>query len=128
MVFLIDDGEEAGLLGAEGFIADPARSHDAAFVINMEARGTTGTPFTGTLTNFVRQVLSQQGEAATSAQQLSDGQGVVLNTLKQKVTATSGVNIDDEMAHLLALQNAYSANARVMSTVKDMYTALLQAM
>jgi flagellar hook-associated protein 1 FlgK len=38
------------------------------------------------------------------------------------------VNIDEEMAHLLALQNAYSANARVMSTVKDMYTALMQAM
>jgi len=44
------------------------------------------------------------------------------------MSATSGVNIDEEMAHLLALQNAYSANARVMSTVKDMYTALLQAM
>ena len=44
------------------------------------------------------------------------------------MNSTSGVNIDEEMAHLLALQNAYSANARVMSTVKDMYTALLQAM
>lgn len=45
VVFLIDDGEESGLLGAEGFIADAARSKDAAFIINMEARGTTGTPF-----------------------------------------------------------------------------------
>lgn len=90
--------------------------------------GTTGAPFTGTLTNFVRQVLSQQGEAATAAKQLADGQDVVLNTLKQKVTATSGVNIDDEMAHLLALQNAYSANARVMSSIKQMYDTLIQAM
>jgi flagellar hook-associated protein 1 FlgK len=53
---------------------------------------------------------------------------VVLNTLQNKMNATSGVNIDDEMAHLLALQNAYSANARVMSAIKDMYTALLQSM
>ena len=90
--------------------------------------GTTGAPFTGTLTNFARQILSQQGEAATSAQQLADGQDVVLNTLKQKVTATSGVNIDDEMAHLLALQNAYSANARVMSSIKQMYDLLMQSM
>ncbi|HEX7838963.1 MAG TPA: M28 family peptidase, partial [Kofleriaceae bacterium] len=45
VVFLIDDGEEAGLLGAEGFVADSARSKDAAFVINLEARGTGGTPF-----------------------------------------------------------------------------------
>ena len=32
------------------------------------------------------------------------------------------------MAHLLALQNAYSANARVMATVKHMYDVLIQAM
>jgi flagellar hook-associated protein 1 FlgK len=90
--------------------------------------GTTSTPFTGTLLNFAKQFISQQGEAATAAKQLADGQDVVLNTLQQKVTATSGVNIDDEMAHLLALQNAYSANARVMSSIKQMYDTLLQAM
>lgn len=90
--------------------------------------GTTGAPFTGTLTNFVKQFISQQGEAANAAKQLSDGQTVVLNTLQQKVTDASGVNIDDEMAHLLQLQNAYSANARVMSSIKQMYDTLIQAM
>jgi flagellar hook-associated protein 1 len=90
--------------------------------------GTTGAPFTGTLLNFAKQFISQQGEAATSAKQLADGQGVVLNTLQNKMNATTGVNIDDEMAHLLALQNAYSANARVMSSIKQMYDLLLQAM
>src|SRR5215470_14138106 len=45
VVFLIDDGEEEGLLGAEGFVADTARSADAAFFINLEARGTSGTPY-----------------------------------------------------------------------------------
>ena len=90
--------------------------------------GTTGTPFTGTLTNFAKQFISQQGEAATAAKQLADGQAVVLNTLQKKVTDASGVNIDDELAHLLALQNAYSANARVMSSIKQMYDTLIQAM
>jgi flagellar hook-associated protein 1 FlgK len=90
--------------------------------------GTTGAPFTGTLLNFTRQFISQQGEAATAAKQLADGQDVVLNTLQEKMSATSGVNIDDEMAHLLALQNAYSANARVMSSIKQMYDTLMQAM
>ena len=90
--------------------------------------GTTGAPFTGTLTNFAKQFISQQGEAATAAKQLADGQDVVLNTLQNKLSATSGVNIDDEMAHLLALQNAYSANARVMSSIKQMYDTLIQSM
>ena len=90
--------------------------------------GTTGAPFTGTLINFAKQFISQQGEAATAAKQLADGQDVVLNTLQKKMTRRSGVNIDDEMAHLLALQNAYSANARVMSSIKQMYDTLIQAM
>ena len=31
------------------------------------------------------------------------------------------------MAHLLSLQNAYAANARVMSTINQMYQSLMQA-
>ncbi|MGX9392349.1 flagellar hook-associated protein FlgK [Nitrobacteraceae bacterium UC4446_H13] len=90
--------------------------------------GTASSPYKGTLLNYTQQFLSTQGNAADAAKQLADGQSVVLNTLQNKMDATSGVNIDDEMAHLLALQNAYSANARVMSAIKDMYTALLQSM
>jgi len=90
--------------------------------------GNTTAPYKGTLLSFTQQFLSMQGNAADAAKQLADGQDVVLNTLQNKMNASSGINIDDEMAHLLQLQTAYSANARVMSTVKDMYTALLQSM
>jgi len=90
--------------------------------------GNTTAPYKGTLLSFTQQFLSMQGNAADAAKRLADGQDVVLNTLQNKMNASSGINIDDEMAHLLQLQTAYSANARVMSTVKDMYTALLQSM
>ncbi len=89
--------------------------------------GSNATPFKGTMLSFLQQFTTMQGQAASSAQQLADGQNVVLSTLQNKLNASSGVNIDDEMAHLLALQNAYSANARVMSTVKDMFDSLLQS-
>jgi flagellar hook-associated protein 1 FlgK len=36
----------------------------------------------------------------------------------------SGVNIDQEMTTLLNLQNAYAANARVLSAVKEMFDML----
>lgn len=42
VTFLIDDGEEAGLLGAEAFAADAELARTAGFVINLEARGTSG--------------------------------------------------------------------------------------
>jgi flagellar hook-associated protein 1 FlgK len=89
--------------------------------------GSASAPFKGTLLSYMQQFTSAQGAQASAAQQLSDGQIVVLNTLQQKMTATSGVNIDEEMAHLLSLQNAYSANAKVMTTVNEMYKTLMQA-
>ena len=88
--------------------------------------GTSTAPFKGTLLNFTQQFVSAQGETASAAKLLSEGQSVVLSTLKQKFADTAGVNIDDEMAHLMALQNAYAANARVMGVVKDMYQSLMQ--
>jgi flagellar hook-associated protein 1 FlgK len=87
--------------------------------------GTTSSPFSGSLTTFLRQVISQQGEAANSANNLKQGQDVVLNALQQRFDESSGVNVDQEMANLVTLQNAYAANARVMSTVKDMLDTLL---
>lgn len=40
--FVITDGEEAGLLGAEGLVRDSAAMQGAAAAINIEARGTAG--------------------------------------------------------------------------------------
>jgi flagellar hook-associated protein 1 len=87
--------------------------------------GTVTAPFTGSLTTYLRQVVSQQGEAASSANNLKQGQDVVLNSLQQRFNDASGVNVDQEMANLLTLQNSYAANARVMSAVKDMLDALI---
>lgn len=88
--------------------------------------GTVNTPFGGTITTFLRQVISQQGEAAASAQSLSEGQSVVLASLQQRFNDSSSVNVDQEMANLLTLQNSYAANARVLSAVKDMLDTLMK--
>ena len=45
IVYLITDAEEVALLGAEGFVADPASLRGTAAVINVEARGTDGPSF-----------------------------------------------------------------------------------
>jgi len=100
----------------------------AAFTYSPQTGiGSTTQPYTGTLSDYIGQVLNTQGANAASAQSLSSGQDVVVNSLQQSLNNESGVNIDDEMANLLALQNAYSANARVLTTVNQMFTTLLQA-
>ena len=87
--------------------------------------GTAGAPFTGSITTYLRQVISHQGEAADAANNLKQGQDVVLNSLRQRFNDSSSVNVDQEMANLLTLQNSYAANARVLSTVKDMFDVLM---
>ncbi len=87
--------------------------------------GTTTAPFSGSLPAFLRQIISDQGAAAVSAANLKQGQDIVFSSLKERFSSLSGVNIDEEMANLLTLQNSYSANARVLSVVKEMYDALL---
>lgn len=87
--------------------------------------GSQNNPFSGSLTSYMRQVIGFQGAAAENAVNLAEGQQVVVNALQERFAEGAAVNIDVEMAHLLNLQTAYGANARVMSTVKDMLDALM---
>jgi flagellar hook-associated protein 1 len=89
--------------------------------------GSRTSPLKGTLPNYLQQFLNLQANAADSAQQVAQGQDVVVNTLQQKFNATSGVNIDAEMANLIALQNIYGANAHVMAVAQTMMETLMQA-
>ncbi|MGH6767577.1 MAG: flagellar hook-associated protein FlgK [Xanthobacteraceae bacterium] len=88
--------------------------------------GTSSAPFSGSIHAYMRQVLSQQGGAAEAAANLKQGQDVVFNSLRQRFNDSSAVNIDQEMANLLNLQNSYAANARVLATVKEMLDALMK--
>jgi flagellar hook-associated protein 1 FlgK len=89
--------------------------------------GSAAQPFKGPLTSYLQQFISQQGNAATVATQLQQGQSVVVSTLQQKFDSTSSVNIDTEMANLIQVQNTYAANAHIMSVVQSMMQSLLQA-
>jgi flagellar hook-associated protein 1 FlgK len=88
--------------------------------------GGQSAPFTGTLADYMGQVASQQAQAASAATNLQQGQDVVVNALQQRLSSTSGVNIDQEMSNLITLQNTYGANARVMTTIQQMMTTLMQ--
>ena len=89
--------------------------------------GTAQQPYSGTLSNFLSAVISTQSQAANAASNLAQGQDTVVSALQQRFNDTAGVNIDTELSNLIALQNAYGANARVLSTIQSMMATLLQA-
>jgi flagellar hook-associated protein 1 FlgK len=88
--------------------------------------GTPQGPYSGSVADYIQQIISRQGSDAANASQLNDGQQVVLNALQSRFNDASGVNIDTEMSNLITLQNAYGANARVLTAIKQMYDMLLQ--
>jgi len=124
-VFQLAPPTPAGDSTRPTFISDQLTK--AAFLFSP-ATGIGGSPapFNGTLSGFIGQIITQQGQAANAATSLQQGQDIVVNALQQRFKDTSGVNIDAEMANLLTLQNAYGANARVMSTVKQLFDTLMQ--
>ena len=88
--------------------------------------GSNGSPFTGTVTDFAKNVVQNQSGRVIDAKNIDDGQQIVLKSIQKTFSDNSGVNIDEELSNLIQVQNAYSANARLISTVKDLFTTLLQ--
>jgi flagellar hook-associated protein 1 len=78
-----------------------------------------GVAYTGTLADFTRRTVEAQGQAV-------EGQQVAKAAVESRFSETSGVNVDREMAALIELQNAYAANARIISIVKEMMDLLLR--
>ena len=93
--------------------------------------GTTGTSasfrLAGTVSDFISQAINYQGNAAESAISDSDTQTLTVDALGQRLESEYGVDVDEEMARLMELQNAFAANARVMSVAQELIQSLLEA-
>jgi flagellar hook-associated protein 1 FlgK len=57
---------------------------------------------------------------------IDEGQQIALTSIESRFAESAGVNIDQEMTQLVALQTAYGANARVMTAVRDMLDMLMR--
>lgn len=88
--------------------------------------GGVSAPYSNTVIGFAQDIIAAQGAAAASAASLDDTQQTALSTAQSRFAAGAGVSVDQEMSNLIALQNAYGANARVLSAARDMLNQLLQ--
>ena len=80
----------------------------------------------GSAGDLISQTMDYTGNVAADAKSNDDTQQTAVQALNQRLDSEYGVNVDEEMARLLELQNAYSANARVISAVQDLMSKLLE--
>lgn len=71
-------------------------------------------------------VASQAQVSSATTSQLGTEQALQ-TSLAGKLSAETGVSIDTEMSNMIQLQNAYGANAKVISAAQAMWTQLLQS-
>ncbi|NBN77159.1 flagellar hook-associated protein FlgK [Microvirga tunisiensis] len=98
------------------------RPFDAAVGI-----GTEGDPFRGTVMNFVTQFVTFQGEQAQTAKEEASARSTLTQNLALRYEEDYKVDVDEELGFLVQLQNAYSANARVMQAAREMFDVLLNS-
>lgn len=85
-----------------------------------------GARLTGSVGDLVSQTLNFQGNRAADALGQKQARGTALDVLGQRLESEFGVNVDEEMARLMELQNAFAANARVVAAVQDLINTLFE--
>ncbi len=111
---------------------DPARPQDLfdrfslqSIVFSPETGiGASSAPFTGTIQNFAQRLINFQGQQSEIALREQAAQTVVIDSLQTRFDDETKVDVDEELSRLLVLQNAYAANARVMSVAKELLEIL----
>jgi flagellar hook-associated protein 1 FlgK len=107
---------------------------DASGALNLQklALQTVSIPTAGgiaannaTLTDYAAQILAGAGNAAAQAQTQTTNAQALQTELQTRVSSVSGVNLDEELANMVVFQNAYSASARIVTTVNQLFAVLM---
>jgi flagellar hook-associated protein 1 FlgK len=67
---------------------------------------------------------SQAADSAAATAQAGDAQAVQ-TSLQAKLTADTGVDMNTELGHMVVLQNAFGANAKLITAVQAMFADVL---
>ena len=91
--------------------------------------GSLASPFLApsTLDAYASRIVSTQAADRAAATAAKTDAADLRSALSERFARQSGVDVDAELGAMVALQNAYAANARVLSTVQAMWDQLLGA-
>ncbi len=80
------------------------------------------------LADYATLLISDASALAAESSSTSEFQQDLVNTLRQKSDSVRGVNLDEELSNLMLYEQSYSAAARVVQAIKEMFDVLDRAM
>ena len=97
----------------------------ADFVEGLATAADLGKDGDSLVASFASQLLGRAGAESAQARSAYDDAAARRDDATIRRDNFAGVNIDEELANMVVLQNSYSASARVITTASDMYDTLL---
>ena len=85
---------------------------------------TSGT----TMDAYFKDIIDRLGVQAQEASRQVLNQETMLNELENSRLSVSGVSLDEEMANLIQYQHAYSANAKMVSTLDELLDVVINGL
>lgn len=77
-----------------------------------------------TLAQYATEILALNATQANAATDTLTSREILVDSLKARIGAVAGVNLDEEMARLIILENAYAAAARVVTVTQNLFDLL----
>jgi flagellar hook-associated protein 1 FlgK len=78
-----------------------------------------------TLATYAGDIIARSALLAASADQSAGRDRALADELGYRADAVSGVNLDEEMARMVQLQQAYSTAARIVAVTEELFDELL---
>jgi len=116
--------QTSAAVGAKAIGAGDTRGA-TLFVERLNRAVDFGKDGVATLDRFSSLLLGRIGSEAAGAEDAVRDATARRDDASDRRDSFAGVNIDEELAQMVVLQNSYSAAARVMSTASSMYDTLL---
>jgi hypothetical protein len=79
------------------------------------------------LVDFSQKMVNEQSQQVSIIEARSADEKTLQDILNKQVLDDSGVNLDEELGHLIVVQTAYAASARVVSAINELFDELLNA-
>ena len=112
---VIGSGDSSGLMALQN-LATQKNTFDAAGSLGVQT-----TSLQNYAAAFYQDIATQSSSASTNQTTAADR----LTEAQSRLSSNSGVNLDEELSAMIKYQQAYSAGARLLTTVDKLYDTLL---
>ncbi|MCE7026449.1 flagellar hook-associated protein FlgK [Jiella avicenniae] len=101
-----------------------------ALIANLSGQrsfdGSLGAGTSGTIGDYIASTISWLEDKRSAANDNVDYHSTVLSRAQESLSDLTGINLDEEMAHLLDLERSYQASSKLISTIGEMIDSILQ--